>query len=828
MLQSSRSSTHQQTGETSESRKPQNKVDQKDLTQHFHRKTGPDVSADTAAAPIPTVVTDVGTAFLRLRAEQHDHTDDTDFQIVKEALNLLRTPNKRHALRKMTTDARGKPPTIRRHFKGRFQRTRRFPCPQEKRQVQFNIAHNWTTYHTKLLALAQARRWLPTTERLGAIEAAPPTPKTNFQLADAIKHPMTAEYAPFGHDVEDPDAYSPTISRLLLYAEIHNCKDHDYGTFSTPCQEMPYTYRQLQEWIVERRRRQASDATEGASRQLAKSAEDLATKLCEFASDSIVVRHLIEFALPSKKRGSAAEVTPKAASAPLENRSKRRDDATEHTKDTGDDAKQPDDRRKSTGDAIEHATDTCDDSTPEAASATLENRSKRRGDATDSGDDTKQPDDRRKTTGDATEHATRQKTQLKKHDDSHKTDSHDVTLSQRTAKAMAESFFRFVEQEHLQQHLGPMSAGQIVVLCIFHNRLSWQKGNPLQLHDRDQYWIAKPTYTPTSQVQVPSPPHFVEQLRANATEHGPPEMQPPRTCCLCGKGFIDSPALWRHCEDEHHSWAEAVKRILWEDEQLEAIPLLPPDKRRIIQNFTNALTYSKQAEGHFGRNKVCMRQLVGCATCARVLWINKCFPCHLFADCPDALRPREKDSDKDSDNEAVTEDSSDEETPATEQRRGKLLKDEDGFYVIDAHAIHELLDVNKYIEAWPQIPREELHASSVQHPSHPEYRWLLNTRRIPLQASTEGVVATEHELPKCAGVGIKDKPVWLCRSCTFAFCRPEPNMPFFALANWNWGGRLHPLYYNLSIATQALLGLAIMVCRLIDIANTRMTKRKAS
>ena len=40
-------------------------------------------------------------------------------------------------------------------------------------------------------------------------------------------------------------------------------------------------------------------------------------------------------------------------------------------------------------------------------------------------------------------------------------------------------------------------------------------------------------------------------------------------------------------------------------------------------------------------------------------------------------------------------------------------------------------------------------------------------------------------------------------------------MPFFALANWNWGGRLHPLYYNLSIATKALLGLAIMICRLV-------------
>ena len=40
-------------------------------------------------------------------------------------------------------------------------------------------------------------------------------------------------------------------------------------------------------------------------------------------------------------------------------------------------------------------------------------------------------------------------------------------------------------------------------------------------------------------------------------------------------------------------------------------------------------------------------------------------------------------------------------------------------------------------------------------------------------------------------------------------------MPFFALANWNWGGRVHPLFYNLSIAMQALLGLAIMVYRLV-------------
>ena len=59
------------------------------------------------------------------------------------------------------------------------------------------------------------------------------------------------------------------------------------------------------------------------------------------------------------------------------------------------------------------------------------------------------------------------------------------------------------------------------------------------------------------------------------------------------------------------------------------------------------------------------------------------------------------------------------------------------------------------------------------------------------------------------------RSAWLCKSCTTALCRHEPVMPFFAFANWNRGGRLHPLYYNLSIATKDLLGLAIMFSRLI-------------
>ena len=126
---------------------------------------------------------------------------------------------------------------------------------------------------------------------------------------------------------------------------------------------MPYTYRQLQEWILERRRRQESDATERTPRQLVTSVEDLATKLRELASDAIVVKHFVEFALPSKKRASATEVLPKAVSAALNNSSQVEGDSTDHaigtdeTQDAGDEAIcQPHVGRTTTGDITPRAT----------------------------------------------------------------------------------------------------------------------------------------------------------------------------------------------------------------------------------------------------------------------------------------------------------------------------------------------------------------------------------------------------------------------------------------------------------------------------------------
>ena len=144
------------------------------------------------------------------------------------------------------------PPKIRQDFKERSCERINFnvsTSPDEATGAQegkaaqhlVNHSHTWRTYYVKLLILAQARRWLSATEQLHPIADAPSTPKTNFQLADAIKQPKNAQFAPFGGDFEDTHSYSPVISRLLFYAEIHNCSDHAYGTFSTPKQMPPYT-----------------------------------------------------------------------------------------------------------------------------------------------------------------------------------------------------------------------------------------------------------------------------------------------------------------------------------------------------------------------------------------------------------------------------------------------------------------------------------------------------------------------------------------------------------------------------------------------------------
>ena len=71
----------------------------------------------------------------------------------------------------------------------------------------------------------------------------------------------------------------------------------------------------------------------------------------------------------------------------------------------------------------------------------------------------------------------------------------------------------------------------------------------------------------------------------------------------------------------------------------------------------------------------------------------------------------------------------------------------------------------------------------------------------------EGAGGTANDArPACAGIGDAEEMCWLCDHCAAHLCSPTPRMPPQALANWNWGGRIHPKYQNLSMATKSLLG----------------------
>ena len=121
-------------------------------------------------------------------------------------------------------------------------------------------------------------------------------------------------------------------------------------------------------------------------------------------------------------------------------------------------------------------------------------------------------------------------------------------------------------------------------------------------------------------------------------------------------------------------------------------------------------------------------------------------------------------------------------------------------------------------------------------------RWLLNTRRVPVfraadaandtektDSAPERVTGdaagggTEHGKPPCAGIGDPDKPAWVCHHCASHLCSLQPRMPPQALANWNWGGREHPKYQNLTMAQKSLLGLVKLIMRLVLLKPTDNT-----
>ena len=110
-----------------------------------------------------------------------------------------------------------------------------------------------------------------------------------------------------------------------------------------------------------------------------------------------------------------------------------------------------------------------------------------------------------------------------------------------------------------------------------------------------------------------------------------------------------------------------------------------------------------------------------------------------------------------------------EEEHARGRAKGPQLRDEKGFCCLrPPEKIHAGLDVELYVPVVPLAPLEELHESSVQHPSFPTTRWLLHPRRVPVLSPADVAKhteftggAAEHVKPSCAGIGDAEKPAWL-------------------------------------------------------------------
>ena len=104
-------------------------------------------------------------------------------------------------------------------------------------------------------------------------------------------------------------------------------------------------------------------------------------------------------------------------------------------------------------------------------------------------------------------------------------------------------------------------------------------------------------------------PHFVKISAGSvgATEHTPPRLQAPFVCQLCGDGFVTTRGLWTHAAAQHHSWLEYRKRLIFEVQQCNTVPLQPIEKRRLAGNFYQDLLHSQPARNTLRPGQCTMR-----------------------------------------------------------------------------------------------------------------------------------------------------------------------------------------------------------------------------
>ena len=95
-------------------------------------------------------------------------------------------------------------------------------------------------------------------------------------------------------------------------------------------------------------------------------------------------------------------------------------------------------------------------------------------------------------------------------------------------------------------------ARQIAALALYHAHCTIARPKPIEVSFYSQYIMPRTAYVPAAQVESPTIPYFVVAAAACASGRGQAVIEAPRVCQLCGRGFVDLPALFDYCTEAHH------------------------------------------------------------------------------------------------------------------------------------------------------------------------------------------------------------------------------------------------------------------------------------
>ena len=258
-------------------------------------------------------------------------------------------------------------------------------------------------------------------------------------------------------------------------------------------------------------------------------------------------------------------------------------------------------------------------------------------------------------------------------------------------------------------------------------------------------------------------------------------------CRLCAASYDTGLDLQAHITTHHcggkftdaRAFAEYRKHVFHISKSIGPASTPWEAQRRFGANFVDKVLRAGNAD----ENPRCEH---ACVVCARLMWRDKLCSVKLFAtnDSKDAAQHDSADEGEDPTDPI-------QEIP-DERAQNNLTKDQQ-------HRVFELLAVSRYGKRWPhiwdsEIGRRELLASSVQCPVT-QAQLLLHQRRVPgaVDVLTGNFVADAAASVLC------------CGDCKKMLFRKVPQMPKYALANDNWGGRTLPQLMNLSPGTVKLL-----------------------